>query len=42
MVMMGRVSGGVQGVRTNALVQPVDVMPTVLELAGLDAPALAH
>jgi arylsulfatase A-like enzyme len=37
-VLMGRVPGAVPGQRINALVQPVDIMPTVLELAGLRAP----
>jgi arylsulfatase A-like enzyme len=41
-VTMGRVPGGLQGVRTDALVQPADVMPTVLELAGLDVPEGIH
>ena len=38
MVMMARVPGAEGGVRLPSLVQPVDVMPTVLELAGVPAP----
>jgi arylsulfatase A-like enzyme len=41
-VMIGRAPGGVQGARTHALVQPVDVMPTVLELCGFDVPQGLH
>jgi arylsulfatase A-like enzyme len=41
-VMMGRVPGGVQGARVDTLVQPADVMPTVLELTGLDVPQGLH
>ena len=38
MVMMARVPGGRPG-RTDHLTEPVDVMPTILELAGVPAPA---
>jgi len=41
-VMMGRIPGGVQGGRVDALVQPADIMPTVLDLVGLDAPEGLH
>jgi len=41
-VMMGRVPGGVQGARTDILVQPADVMPTVLELCGMEIPHCLH
>jgi arylsulfatase A-like enzyme len=41
-VMMGRVPGGMQGARSKTLVQPVDVMPTVLDLCGLDVPQGLH
>ncbi|MFO7918619.1 MAG: sulfatase [Anaerolineae bacterium] len=38
LVMMARVPGGKRGVRTDRLTQPVDIMPTILDLAGLPVP----
>jgi len=34
-VMMARVPGGHKGARIKSLVQPVDIMPTIMELAGV-------
>jgi arylsulfatase A-like enzyme len=41
-VLIGRVPGGVRGARVDTLVQPADVMPTVLDLAGLELPPDLH
>jgi arylsulfatase A-like enzyme len=41
-VMMARVPGGARGARMEALVQPADVMPTVLELTEMDRPEGLH
>jgi len=38
LVFMGRVPGGVQGQRTDLMAEPIDVMPTILDLAGLPIP----
>ena len=36
--LMGRVPGGAQSLRSDFLAQPVDIMPTILDLAGLHYP----
>jgi arylsulfatase A-like enzyme len=41
-VLMGRVPAGVQGTRLGFLAQPVDIMPTILDLAGLPIPDSVH
>ena len=38
LVMMGRVPGGGRGARLDYLAQPIDVMPTILDLVGLPVP----
>jgi arylsulfatase A-like enzyme len=40
--LMGRVPGGVQGARVDFLAQPVDIMPTILDLAGVPIPDAVH
>ena len=37
-VLMGQVPGGVCGQRTRVLSQPIDIMPTILDLAGVPVP----
>ena len=37
-VMMGRIPGGASGARVQVLTQPVDVMPTLMELAEVPSP----
>jgi arylsulfatase A-like enzyme len=39
---MARVPGGVQGARLDFLAQPVDIMPTILDLAGVPIPGVVH
>jgi arylsulfatase A-like enzyme len=41
-VLMGRVPGGARGIRVDFLAQPVDIMPTILDLAGLPIPDSVH
>lgn len=42
LVLMGRVPGAAEGNRVAFLAQPFDIMPTLLDLAGLAAPGPVH